>query len=207
MKLTAKEQKMRRDLAKAYHEAFKKRARSSGFSYLKPTPFKRVGDWFVDFYPSIWTDEVKAEISAHVKPYAIDDLFADILGYSSLAGTPLSLRARGPHCLTLPMFSAAIESGGNVEDMVRKSMDFMEMTLARVQTLTIDEFIDFSGMDRPPERVSENQVVAMILAGRRDEAARLCELAVAQKQTSSRSGFAPNGERTGLFSLALRSLS
>jgi len=207
LKLNAKEQKARRDLAKAYHEAFKKEARSSGLSYLKPTPFKRLGDWFVAFYPSIWTDEVKAEISANVKPYAIDDLFGDILGYPSLVGEPVSLRARGPHCLTLPMFSAAIESDGDVEAMVQKSKVFMEETLARVPTLTIDEFIDFSGVDRPAERVSENQVVAMILAGRRDEAARLCELAVARKQTSSLSGFTPDGERAGLFSLALRSVS
>ena len=202
-KLTRDEKKARRELDKAFQAAHKQQAKAAGQGYLKPTAFKRIGEWFVTLDPVIYTDAARAELQATVKPFAIDDLISRILGFDGLDGSPLSLRARGPHALVLPIWTRDIETGGNVEAMLSLSADFAEEVASKVQSLSLVNFIEFISKDGPAGQVSYNHVAAMILANRPDEALVLCEKAVASKQWGGPARVTEDGRMVGFFELAM----
>ena len=202
-KLKRDEQKTRRELELVFQASFKQETKSAGWGYLKPTPYKRIGEWFITLHPMIWKDAEKAELWAMVKPFGIDDLVSRILGFAGLDGEPLSLRARGPHCLVPPMFTTSIETHGDLGEMVDLAMKFEKMVADRVRTMTLDDFIVFSTDNRPPGKVSLNEAATLILAGRLDQAAALCESAVASKQWGGPARATEAGQVIGFFELAL----
>ena len=201
-KLNREEQKARRGLEKAFQSGLKLQAKATGWGYLKPSFFKRIGDWFVDLHPTFWTDAERSKISACVKPFAIDDLMSRILGFEGLDGPPLSLRARGPHCLVRPMFDRSVECGGDVDRMLDIAADFSIVVTSDVKALSLDDFIDFTADDVPEGQVSVNQVGALILAGRSEEAVVLCNKAVAARQWGGPARTSADGRIVGFFELA-----
>jgi hypothetical protein len=200
-KLTRGEKKARKELSKAFDASFKIEAKQAGWGYIKPTAFKRIGDWFVCLNPSISTEAERAQLMGTVKPFAIDDLMSKILGFGGLEGTPLSLRARGPYSLVVPMFTTSIEAGGRVDAMVGLASDFMREIEPRAGQLTYEDFITFVD-DRPSGTVGDNQVAARILAGRKEEALSLCESAIASKQHGSNARVTEDGQIVSFFELA-----
>lgn len=201
-KLTKDQVKARKALDKSYHPLLKQAAKSAGWGYLKPTPFGLVNDWFVDFHPQISTEAFRATLSSTVKPSKIDDLVSRIMGHEGLTGTPLSLLARGPHVLVVPMFNDSIERDGDPELMTDASLAAMAETRIRLETLKLENFIEFVA-DSPTGNVNVAHVAALILAQRRDEAAMLAERAVAAKQWGGPARVTEDGRLVGFFEMAL----
>ncbi|OWQ94417.1 hypothetical protein CDQ91_15700 [Sphingopyxis witflariensis] len=197
-KLNGAEKRARRELGKLFDAAWKREAKAAGWGYLKPTSFKRIDDWFVYLDPEISTERNSSKISAAVKPFAIDDLMSRILGFEGLDGTPLSLRARGPHCLVVPMFSSSIE--GDLNRMIELATEFSKTMPVRVEGLTLADFADFSAA--PAGHVSAEQVAALILAGEEEEAAKLCDLAIAIKQWGGPARTTADGKIVSFFHFA-----
>jgi hypothetical protein len=202
-KLTREEQKARRELEKAFQASLKQQVKAAGWGYIKPTSYKRIGEWLVALHPVVWTDAERSEMWAWVKPFPIDDLISRILGFEGLDGKPLSLLARGPHCLVRPMYICAVESGGDLNRMTGLASEFSKKVTASVEALALGDFIAFTADDVPVGKVSVNQVAALILAGRSDEATALCEKAVAAKQWGGPARAAADGSVVGFFELAL----
>jgi hypothetical protein len=136
-----------------------------GWGFLKPTPFKRVGDWFVDVNPSIYRDEVKAHISLNIKPFDIDDMLSRMTFGEGMDQQPLSLRARGPLCLTTPCLEMKLPAEGPVEEMVRISRLFLEESEKIAQGYDLDAFISFVGEIDERRGVNMNAVAARVLQG------------------------------------------
>lgn len=201
-KLTREEKSARRSLEKAFQTAHKQQAKSAGWGYLKPTAFKRIGEWFVTLDPIIWTDAERAQLQATIKPFAIDDLMSHIMGHGGLDGSPLSLRARGPHTLVIPMWTQDIEAEGNIDAMLRLSADFAEEVCAKVQSLLLDDFIEFVSRDYPVGKVKCELVAAMILNNRLGDALTLCEQAIATKQWGGPARVTEDGRIIGFFEFA-----
>lgn len=200
MKLNGAEKRARRELGKLFDAAWKGEAKAAGWGYLKPTSFKRIHDWFVYLDPEISTERNSSKISATLKPFAIDDLMSRILGFEGLDGASLSLRARGPHCLVVPMFSSSIEGDGGLDRMIELAVEFSKTIPVRVEALTLTDFADFSAA--PAGHVSANQVAALILAGKGEEAAKLCDLAISIKQWGGPARSAADGKVVSFFHLA-----
>jgi hypothetical protein len=201
-RLNGVEKRARRELQKMFDAAWKREAKAAGWGYLKPTSFKRIDEWFVYLDPEISTERNSSKISATVKPFAIDDLMSRILGFEGLDGTSLSLRARGPHCLVVPMFSSPIEGDGGLDRMIELAAEFSETIPARVDALTLVDFADFSAA--PTGHVSTNQVAALILAGKEAEATNLCDLAISLKQWGGPARSTVDGKIVSFFHLARR---
>jgi hypothetical protein len=202
--LTSAEKKARKTLEKSFEASLRIAAKNAGWSYLKPTPFARYGEWFVSISPLIWTDEIKAQAQANIKPFGIDDLMSRILCFGSLAEKPLSLRARGPYCLVRSMLTSDIERGGNVDLMIGATLEFMKETASILENLTMDQFIEFCRDDRPIGMISDNLVAALILANRTPEARVLCDEAIANNQMGSNGRSIEDGRIVGFFELATR---
>lgn len=201
-KLNRDQKRERRELAKAFDDAWKREAKLSGWGYLKPTSFKSIGEWFVYMNPTISTERFASDISATVKPLLIDDLMSRIMGFDGLDGTPLSLRARGPHCLVVPMFSCSIEKEGDLADMVEAGLDFLNSMPSRIAATTMEDFIAIAAS--PLGQVSANQVAALILGGREQEAADLCRDAIAANQWGGPARTTAEGKVVTFFHFALR---
>lgn len=202
-KLSREHKKARKALASEVDAAFKAAARARKWGYLKPTAFLRFDDWFVSFDLTVSTEARRSEIQVKIKPFALDDLVSRIMLHDGLDGTPLSLRARGPHCLVVPYFSQSIENDReDAEAMVEAAVGFAEASLKRIETLTLNDFIEFSR--NPSGNVSVNQVAALILAGRNDEALQLSEAAILAKQWGGPARITEGGQMVGFFELARR---
>lgn len=202
--LSKDERKARRSIEPAFNQAFRVRTKSIGWGYLKPTAFKQLGEWFVAFHPVIWSDERRAQLSANIKPFAIDELMSRIMGFGSLEGSPLSLRARGPYCLVRPIRTASIESDGNIDAMLLASSSFMDEAVSFLDVLSLDDFVEFSRDDVPAGKISVNAVAALILAGRTDEALEASEAAIAAKQSDGPARMTEDGHILSFFDLAKR---
>jgi hypothetical protein len=200
-KLSRDQKKARRDMEALIHKEFKTDSKTRKWGYLKPSAFNKLGDWFVCIQPMIWTDEVKSQIWACVKPYAIDDLISKILGFDGLDGSPLSLRARGPHCLVRPMVISSIESDGDVDLMMSLTRKFFLEFDGKISALSLNDFIAFSHDDVPVGKVSVNETAALILADRGEEASRLCDQAIDSKQLGGPSRVTEDGRIIGFFEL------
>jgi hypothetical protein len=201
-KLNRDQKRERRVLAKAFDNAWKREAKLAGWGYLKPTSFKLIGDWFVAINPTISTERFASDISATVKPFLIDDLMSRLMGFDGLDGKPLSLRARGPHCLVVPMFRCSIEEEGDLPDMVKTALEFLNSIPSRIAATTLEDFIAIAAP--PSGQVSANQVAALILGGREQEAADLCKDAIAKKQWGGPGRITEDGKVITFFQLALR---
>ena len=200
-KLTRDEKKARRDLEKSFQAEFKKQSKAAGWSYLKPTAFKRMGEWFVGLNPIIWTDAKRAQLQVTVKPYDLDDLMSRILGFGGLDGSPLSLRTRGPHALVVPIWSHNIESEGDLDKMLSNSTEFIDEVPSKLATLSLDDFIKFVATGGPANSVSYNHVAALILAKHPGEAHALCQQAIASKQWGGPARMTESGQIIGFFEL------
>jgi len=201
-KLNVAEKRARRELEKLFDAAWKREAKAAGWGYLKPTSFKRMDKWFVYIDPAISTERKSSKINATVKPFAIDDLMSRILGFQGLDATPLSLRARGPHCLVVPMFSSSIESDGDLARMIELAAEFLMTMPARIEALTLRNFADFSAS--PTGNVSAAQVAALILAGEKAEAAKLCDQAASSEQWGGPARLTEDGKIISFFQFARR---
>jgi hypothetical protein len=202
--LSRDEKKARKAIEPAFNQAFKTAAKAKGWSYLKPTAFKQIGEWFVAFDPVVWTDERLAELWANIKPFEIDELMSRIMGFKGLAAHPLSLRARGPHCVVRPMRTISIESGGDVDAMLRISSDFMDDTISFLSTLSLADFVEICREDLPAGQVSANFVAALVLSGRREEALEACESAISSKQWGGPARMTDDGRMYSFFEFAKR---
>ena len=151
-KLNRDERAARRALEKQLLPAFKQQTKEDGWGYLKPTAFRRVGEWFVAVNPIVYTERYRTALQATVKPFAIDDLMSRICGFEGLENAALSLRARGPHCLVLPMWTIDIESNGSLPDMLNAAAAFLRDVVARVNALALTDFVSFAGEAPPPGR-------------------------------------------------------
>ena len=165
-----------------------------------------MGDWFVTFGPQISTEIIRATLDSAIKPFEIDELVSQIMGHGSLEGTPLSLRARGPHVLVLPRYTVSIEREGDVSAMVDAAVTAMQETRERLQTYTMDDFIETS-KDRPVGQIGVDTVAALILAGRIDEAQVLAEQAVERRQWGGPARITSDGQMIGFFQFALRHIN
>ncbi|MFK0299908.1 hypothetical protein ACIQTU_11905 [Brevundimonas sp. NPDC090276] len=201
-KLSSAERRMRRELAKSFDAAWKPRAKAAGWGYIRPTSFKQIGEWFVYVDPQISTERNRSEITATFKPFYIDDLISRIMGFNGLDEAPLSLRARGPHCLVIPMYTSSIERDGNLGEMIEAAEIFLTSLRTRVEALTLDDFIAFTAP--AAGQVSANQVAALIMAGRDEEADALCKLAIAIKTWGGPARVASDGRMVSFFELAAR---
>ena len=203
-KLKRDEQQARKAIVKAFDGRFRAWAKARKWGYLKPTAFLKASEWFVDFSPGINTDIHRAVLSCKVKPFALDDLVSRILLFEGLDGKPLSLRARGPHCLVRPMFDVSVENEiDDVNAILKIAEKFSDEALGQIASLTLDDFIAFCG-DGFAERVSIEQVAALILANRNDEALHLCEKAILTKQWGGPARMTDDGKLIGFFELARR---
>lgn len=198
--MSGDEKRARRELVKSFDVAWKPKAKAAGWGYVKPTSFTKIGDWFVYLDPMISTERNASVVSATVKPFLIDELISRILGFEGLDGAPLSLRARGPHCLVIPMFTCAIESGGDLSRMIELAAEFSESMPARVEVLTLNDFIALAAP--PAGQISVNQVAALILAGREEEASAFCDLAIAAKQWGGPARVTADGKIVSFFHFA-----
>ncbi|WP_423601988.1 hypothetical protein [Sphingomonas sp. MS122] len=199
------EQRLRKAMAIEFDRTFKASSKLRKWGYLKPTAFVRRGAWFVAFHPTIWVDARRSELGISVKPFALDDLVSRIMLHDGLDDTPLSLRARGPHCLVRPMFVGSIESDGrDVREMDALANRFADESLDRVAGMTLDDFIEFTRDDVPPGKASVNHVAALILVGRHREAMQLCDMAISTKQWGGPARIDERGATTGFFELAGR---
>lgn len=151
---------------------------------------------------TISTERFASDISATVKPLLIDDLMSRIMGSDGLDGTPLSLRARGPHCLVVPMFSCSIENEGDLAEMVKAGLDFLKSISSRIAATTMEDFIAIAAP--PLGQVSANQVAALILGGREQEAADLCRDAIAANQWGGPARTTAEDKVVTFFHFALR---
>jgi hypothetical protein len=206
-KLTRDEQKARRDLEKLFHAGLKQQAKATGWGFLKPTSFRRMGEWFVTVDPVVWTDAERSQLHIKVKPFVIDDLMAKIMSLKGLDDTPLSLRARGPHCLVRSMFVTDVEAGGDIDKMLELSSVVFEEVESKIDLLSIDDFIVFSVDDVPSGKMSVNQIAALILAQRSDEARTLCEQAIEANQQGGPSRITDCGQIVSFFECCVRWLS
>jgi hypothetical protein len=201
-KLSSDERKARRNLEKEFLPAFKQQAKSQGWGYLKPTAFQCVGEWFVSINPVVYTETRRTELQATVKPFAIDDLMSRICGFDGLEGTALSLRARGPHCLVLPMWTIDIDSDRDLAKMLDASAAFFSAVASKVNNLTLADFVSFVGEGAAPGQISYNHVAALILAQRDNEALVLCRRANEIKQWGGPAKVTEDGRMIGFFELA-----
>jgi hypothetical protein len=175
VRLSRIEQGERRELETKFLVAFKTLAKSSGWEFLKPTAFRQIGDWFVTLDPSIYLDEVKARIGFKIKPITIDSLITEIAHGRPLERHPLSLLARGPHCLTLDYASEPLPPTGPVDLMLAHAKGFMAEAEKIAESFSLDDFYIFESQERPRGDVSQNALMALLIAGDFVSARKLIE--------------------------------
>ena len=177
MRLSRIEQGQRRELEKEFLAAFKTLAKSCGWDFLKPTAFRQIGDWFVSLDPSIYRDEVKAHVGFKIKPITIDSLITEIAYGRPLERHPLSLLARGPHCLTLDYVTEPLPPNGPVDLMLSHAEGFMAEAEKIAQSFTLEDFYAFESRERPRGDVSQNALMAKLIVGDFVEVRKLIERA------------------------------
>ena len=175
VRLSRIEQKERRELEKKFLAIFKNLAKSRGWEFLKPTAFRQIGDWFVTLDPSIYLDEVKAHIGFKIKPISIDSLITEIAHGRPLDRHPLSLLARGPHCLTSDYLTEPLPPTGPADLMLSHAEGFMAEVEKIAQSFSLEDFYKFESRESSRGDVSQNALMAKVIAGDFVEARKLIE--------------------------------
>ena len=136
--------------------------------------FRQSGIWFVDVSAGIWLGKRKTTFEFTVKPMALVPLFWDICEIPQNRTQPLSFRSSGSWtCQPDPWAEFEIsEQGLTPEKFAEQVLDLASLEMARMQSISTEEFVDFVLTSRRFVRKAV-PITALCLVGRFAEARAL----------------------------------
>lgn len=123
-RVTREQQKAETQRGKDFRIAFKRAARSAGWSFADGTAFRQSGDWYVSLYPSLlWDRGALARLT--IKPMGLDPVFWEIAGLGENEKQPLSFRSTGAWTLQPPSIDEHVGlDTADVEPLASRVLDW-----------------------------------------------------------------------------------